>query len=76
MNPHLFRHLVGLLYLEARPGDYESVRLLLGHKNINTTTGFYTGLEARGTVERYDEMILMRRDAAARNHKKNTETED
>ena len=66
MNPHLFRHLVGLLYLETNPGDYESVRLLLGHKSINTTIKFYTGQEIRRTVERYDKIILERQDAASR----------
>ncbi len=32
MNAHLFRHLAGMLYLAQNPGDYETVRRLLGHE--------------------------------------------
>ena len=32
LNPHAFRHLAAKLFLAAHPGEYETVRLLLGHK--------------------------------------------
>ena len=53
INPHLFRHLAGLIYLQAHPGQYEAVRQLLGHKNIQTTIDSYTGLEAEKATQLY-----------------------
>ena len=41
INPHLFRHIAAKLYLEAHPGAYGVVRLLHGHKSVDTTTRFY-----------------------------------
>ncbi len=60
MNPHLFRHFAGWNYLKAHPGDYETVRQLLGHKSINTTIVFYTGIEVIAAHERYDELTNCR----------------
>jgi len=45
VNVHLFRHLAAQLILEANPGAYELVRLLLGHKSTATTTTYYCGSE-------------------------------
>jgi integrase len=47
INPHLFRHVAGKIFLDQRPGQYEVVRRLLGHKSIATTTAIYTGAESR-----------------------------
>ena len=47
VNPHLFRHIAGSIYLQENPGAYEVVRQVLGHRNIATTTRFYTGQEER-----------------------------
>jgi integrase len=43
---HQFRHAAGALLLHAQPGNYELVRRALGHKNIKTTTDFYTHLQS------------------------------
>lgn len=64
MNPHLFRHLAALLFLEKHPGHYEEVRRLLGHKDVNTTIQSYAGLETIGAARRYDDIILNLRDAS------------
>lgn len=58
INPHLFRHLAALLFLERHPGHYEEVRRLLGHKSIDTTIQSYAGLETIGAARRYDTIIL------------------
>ena len=42
---HQFRHACAAIYLKDHPGDYETVRRLLGHRNIQTTINFYCGLE-------------------------------
>jgi integrase len=57
LNLHLFRHLAAFIYLKRHPGDYETVRRLLGHKSIRTTTLFYTGLEHRDAFTRFDAII-------------------
>jgi integrase len=42
---HQFRHAAAAMWLKHNPGDYETVRRLLGHRNIQTTINFYCGLE-------------------------------
>jgi integrase len=58
LNPHVFRHFAGYLYLERHPGDYEGVRRLLGHKRISTTINYYCGKEATATFALYQETLL------------------
>ena len=57
INTHLFRHLAGYIFLREHPGEYETVRQLLGHKSINTTIRFYTGLEIETSFSRYDAVL-------------------
>jgi hypothetical protein len=45
ITAHQFRHAVGALILEKFPGNYELVRLILGHRNIQTTIRCYAGLK-------------------------------
>jgi hypothetical protein len=45
MTVHQFRHAAGALILKQRPGEYELVRRLLGHRNVQTTINSYIGLE-------------------------------
>ncbi|ALC11047.1 hypothetical protein LH20_03685 [Sphingopyxis sp. 113P3] len=66
IHAHLMRHLAAHLYLLANPGDYETVRRLLGHKNIETTIRFYEGLLTDDAFARYDGLIeeMRSKDAA------------
>ena len=57
MNVHLFRHVCAFLYLKAHPGEYETVRLLLGHSSLAVTVRAYCGLERDDAVRRFDELI-------------------
>jgi integrase len=71
VHPHLFRHIGAKLYLDANPGEYETVRRVLGHKSINTTIRFYTGLETPAAVRHYDKTILnLRRESIVEGHKR------
>lgn len=45
LPPHGFRHLAAMNFLKANPGHYESVRRVLAHKDVKTTTAFYCGPE-------------------------------
>jgi integrase len=57
LNVHLFRHLAAKLFLAAHPGEYETVRLLLGHKSLDTTVRTYCGLEQSDAMRRYDAVL-------------------
>ena len=65
VNPHLFRHIGAKLFLDRNPGAYEVIRRVLGHKSMNTTTNFYTGLETYGATRRFDETIIKIRRSAS-----------
>src|SRR5262249_20125571 len=43
VNPHLFRHITATLFLERRPGDYETVRRTLTHKSLDMAHQHYIG---------------------------------
>jgi hypothetical protein len=45
ITPHQFRHAAAAIYLKYHPGDYETVRRILGHGSLQTTARFYCGLE-------------------------------
>ena len=58
VHPHLFRHAGAKLFLDANPGAYEVVRRVLGHRSLNTTTTYYTGLETARAVRHFDSALL------------------
>jgi integrase len=59
INAHLFRHISALLYLSHNPGDYETVRRVLGHKSVATTIACYApDAEMEQSVRRFDEVVL------------------
>lgn len=64
VNTHLFRHIAAKLYLDARPGGYEVVRRVLGHRKMATTTGFYSGAESAAAAMHFDEVVLGRLETA------------
>ena len=54
---HQFRHAAGAIILKHRPGEYELVRQLLGHKNVETTIRAYVGLEGIHASEIFGQLI-------------------
>ena len=54
---HQFRHAAAAIYLKHRPGEYETVRRLLGHRDIQTTIRFYCGLETMQATEQFGNLI-------------------
>jgi integrase len=58
ITPHQFRHLAAYLLLRQKPGFYEVVRKLLGHKSLATTYSHYAGAENTAAIELYDDVIL------------------
>jgi hypothetical protein len=56
-NTHLFRHAAGKIFLDARPGQYEVLRRVLGHRAIATTTSLYAGAETRSAGSHFAAVI-------------------
>jgi integrase len=63
ITPHQFRHLAAQLHLDAHPHAHESLRQLLGHKNLKTTVNFYAGLNTRRAGRAHAELITKLREA-------------
>lgn len=57
MTVHQFRHAAAAVYLKHHPGNYETVRQLLGHRDIQTTIKFYCGLETIAANEEFGRLI-------------------
>lgn len=58
MHMHLFRHFAAFLYLQERPGDFETVRRLLKHKQLQTTIDYYASLSNQWAHDYYDKVVL------------------
>jgi integrase len=57
MHAHLFRHFAAKIYLDAHPGQYETVRRLLKHKTLQTTISFYAELTSQHAHDSYSETL-------------------
>lgn len=60
-NMHLFRHAGTKMYLDVRPGNYEVMRRVLGHRSINTTTSTYAGAENKSAGLHFASVLNERR---------------
>jgi len=65
MTVHQFRHAAGALILKQRPGEYELVRRLLGHRNVQTTINSYIGLENIQASEIFSKIVMEQLDLDA-----------
>jgi integrase len=57
LSPHQMRHIAAKLILDANPGAHELVRELLGHRSIETTVQFYSGIDVNRAVRFHDKLI-------------------
>lgn len=57
VNVHLLRHIAALVFLHHNPGQYETVRRLLGHKQLSTTLNYYAGAEKDAAFGAYHRLI-------------------
>lgn len=57
VSAHQFRHAAAAIILKHRPGNYEFARRILGHRNVQTTMRFYSGLEAFRASEHFGSLI-------------------
>lgn len=58
ITAHQFRHAAAAIILRGQPGNYELVRRVLGHRNVQTTMNFYVGLETMESSKQFGQMIL------------------
>jgi integrase len=58
MTVHQFRHAAGAIVLKNRPGEYELVRQILGHRSIATTMRCYVGLDSIQASEIFTNMVV------------------
>ncbi len=58
MTVHQFRHAAGAIILKNRPGEFELVRQILGHRRIATTMRCYVGLETIQASEIFSSMVV------------------
>lgn len=64
--PHLSRHFGAFLYLRENPGAFETVRRVLAHKSLTTTTRSYASFDDEAAVRQFDQLILRIRDTIRR----------
>jgi len=62
MTVHQFRHAAGALIFQSRPGEYELVRRLLGHRNVQTTINAYIGVENIHASKIFSKIVMQRLD--------------
>ena len=60
MTVHQFRHAAGAIILKQRPGEYELVRQLLGHRSVQTTITSYIGLDGIQASEIFTNIVMAR----------------
>ena len=65
LTPHQFRHAAAKILLDAKPGHYEVVRKVLGHKSLTTTYSHYAGAETQAAISLYDDVIIQHRQKKA-----------
>jgi integrase len=56
-NAHLIRHVASFLFLNKVPGGHHVMRLVLGHKSVETLVRAYSGAESKSAHALYDGVI-------------------
>jgi len=60
VTAHQFRHAAAAIILQRHPGNYELVRLMLGHRSTQTTIRCYIGLKEIQASQIFGELIRER----------------
>lgn len=61
MNPHLYRHFLGWLWLKEDPNRLPDVQRLLGHKSLETTLAYYAEIDEDLALDRWNEHLSNRK---------------
>lgn len=57
IHPHLYRHIVGWIWLKEDPNALPKVQVLLGHKSLETTMKFYAELDTELCLQEWADLI-------------------
>ena len=57
INPHLYRHLIGWIWLRDEPSALPMVQRLLGHKSINTTMNYYAEIADQTAIDAWQKFV-------------------
>jgi integrase len=57
VTPHQFRHAAAAWFLQDNPGEYEIVRRVLGHRNLETTLRFYTSVSQASVFRKFQHAV-------------------
>jgi integrase/lambda repressor-like predicted transcriptional regulator len=69
IHPHLYRHLVGWLWLREEPGRLSEISKILGHASIATTAEYYAEVDEELALKHWQEHLNDRRERAERGRK-------
>ncbi len=58
MNPHLYRHFLGWLWLKEDPDRLPDVQRLLGHISLETTLEFYAEIDEHLALDRWQAYLV------------------
>ncbi len=61
VTPHQFRHIGCKLYIDRNPGDFETLRRILGHRRLETTMRFYARIEASKALNMFTAAVFAER---------------
>jgi len=61
MNPHLYRHFLGWLWLKEDPNRLPDVQRLLGHKRLETTLAHYAEIDEDLALDRWSKYLADRK---------------
>jgi hypothetical protein len=57
LSGHGFRHLSAKTILDREPGNFETVRQLLGHKSLRMTVSAYAGISSRRAARHHQHLL-------------------
>ncbi len=57
IHPHLYRHLIGWIWLRESTANLPKVKILLGHTSLQTTLDYYAELDESLVLDQWQEYI-------------------
>lgn len=70
INPHLYRHFLGWLWLREDPDRLPDVQRLLGHKRLETTLAHYAEIDEDLALDRWSKYLADQKSRQPEKHKK------
>lgn len=74
MNPHLYRHFLGWLWLREDPDRLPDVQRLLGHKRLETTLAHYAEIDEDLALDRWSKYLADQKSRKPEKTKKKRKT--